>query len=187
MLCRIYRRAISGALDSDAPLPGTLKRHLLRCAECREFAADAADMGRRLAQDAGDMIASGDRALAEGIKARLREPVSTSVSGRAVDRNPGETMESGPRISTFRFRPILASAGALVVVAGVLFLARQRPQPGPASDLAATFKIEEPGKYLVAAMERVNSPYETEMQLWKQTLDGAAKKLESAFDIGLGE
>lgn len=186
MRCKFYRRKISAAIDSAAPMSGAVNRHLLRCAGCREFAADLDDLGRRLAQDTGIMIASGDQALAERIKARLGEPADMPVSRRVADRNSGGARESYPRISAFRLRPILAVAAAWVVIgASVIWMVKSRPRN--VSGVMPPFQIEQPGKYLVAAMERVNSPYEQEMQLWKQTLDGAARKLESAFDIGLGE
>ena len=86
---------------------------------------------------------------------------------------------------TLRLRPVLTAAVALVIVgASVLYVVRSRPQP--MSGLTPSFQIENPGTYLVAAVQKVNSPYEKEMQLWKETLGSAAKTIQASFDIGLG-
>ncbi len=177
MLCTIHRRKLSGAIDSGKPLSGTVKRHLLRCASCREFAGLAEDAGRRLTRDAGVLIGSVDRSLAGRVRASLGEESESPAS------QPGAGLRLRPG---FRLRPVLAAAAALVVVgAGVLWIVRSRPQS--ATELAPPFQIEQPEVYLLAAVEKVNSRYEKEMRLWKETFDSTAKTLEACFDIGLGE
>lgn len=171
MLCRIYRWKVSGAIDSGKPMSDAVKRHLLRCASCREFAGFAEDTGRRLTRDAGVLLGSVDPSLGKRVQASLGD------LGEAAPSHAGATL---------RLRPILAAVAALFIVgAGVLWLVRSRPQPTP--ELAPPFQIEKPGFYLEAAVEKARSPYEKEMRLWKETFDGAAKTLEACFDIGLGE
>ncbi len=200
MLCKIYRWKVSGAIDSGKPVPDAVKRHLLRCASCREFAAAAEDMGRELSREAGVLIDSPNPALEECVKASLREtapsPGDADMRVRSMrslrfawddasSSGPGSAPGARPRPG-FRLSPILAAAAALLVIgAGVLYMVRSRPQAVP--EPAPAFRIEQPGKYLVAAVQKVNSPYEKEMQLWKQTLDSAAEKLKQSFDLGLGE
>jgi hypothetical protein len=186
VLCKIYRWKVSGAIDSGKPMSDAVKRHLLRCASCREFAAAAEDVGRRLSRDAGVLMAASDQAFAESIKAslgsaQLQGDPRVSPGRAAVEPKPRSRRKTG-----FRPSPILATAAALVVVgAGVLWVSKSRPKTAP--DLTPPFQIEQPGKYLVAAAERVNSPYAKEMRLWKETLGGAAEKLKQSFDLGLGE
>jgi hypothetical protein len=183
VLCRIYRWKVSGAMDSGKPLSGTVKRHLLRCASCREFAGVAEDAGRRLTRDAKELIGFGDQALAERVKASLRDQIEARISAPESRSRRKPDFRLGPG---FSLKPILAAVAALLVVgAGVLWVVKSRPQP--MAELTPPFRIENPGTYLVAALEKVNSPYEKEMRLWRQTIDGAAKTLEAAFDLGLGE
>lgn len=177
MLCRIYRRKLSGAIDSGQPMSGAVKRHLLRCASCREFAGLAEAMGRRLSQEAEILNGSDCRALAARIKSSLGDRVE------APESRPATGLRHRP---TLRLRPVLTAAAALAVVgAGVLYVIRSGPSPTP--DLNSSSQIGTPGAYLVAAIQKVNSPYEKEMQLWKQMLDGAAERLKAAFDVGLQE
>ncbi len=186
MLCKIYRWKVSGAIDSGKPVPDAVKRHLLRCVSCREFAAAAEEMGQRLSRDAGVLTAAGGQALSERIKASLG---SAQVPGdsRVSPGWAGDDLKPRSRPKTgFRLSPVLATAAALVVVgAGVLWVSTSRPRPTP--DLAPSFQIEKPGTYLIAAVQKVNSPYEKEMQLWKETLGSAARTIEASFDIGLGQ
>lgn len=177
MLCKIYRWKVSGAIDSGKPMPDAVKRHLLRCDSCREFAAAAEDVGRRLSRDAEILTGPGDRALADRIKASLGDRIEAPESRPVVSFRPKPTL---------RLRPVLTAAVALIIVgASVLYVVTSRPRPTP--DFAPPFQIEKPGVYLVAAVQKVNSPYEKEMQLWKETLGSAAKTIEASFDIGLGE
>jgi len=177
VLCKIYRRKIAGAMDSGKPLSGTVKRHLLRCGSCREFAGAAEDAGRRLTRDAGVLISAVDPSLAKRVQASLG------------DRGEGAVLPLGAGLRTrpiLRLRPALTAAFALVVVAAsVLYVVRSRPRPTP--DLTPPFQIEQPGVYLVAALEKARSPYDEEIRRWRTTLDGAAEKLKGSFDIGLGE
>jgi hypothetical protein len=183
VLCRIIRWKVSGAIDSGKPMSDAVKRHLLRCASCREFAGLAEETGRRLTRDAGVLMGSIDQALAGRVKASLRDQVEAPASAPELSRRRKPRRRPG---SSFRLKPILAAAAALVVVgASVLWVVRSRPQPMP--ELTPPFQIEEPGAYLVAAAKTVNSPYEKEMWLWKEALDGAAKRLEDCFNIGLGK
>jgi hypothetical protein len=171
VLCRIYRWKLSGAIDSGKPLSGSVKRHLLRCSSCREFSRLAEDTGRRLTRDAGVLLGSVDPKLAKRVQASLGDRIESteSLSGHGV-----------------RLRPILAAAAALVVVgASVLWVVRSRPQRMPA--LTPPYQIEQPRSYLVAALEKVRSPYEKEIRLWKDTFDSTAETLKACFDIGLGE
>ncbi len=207
MLCRINRWKVSAAIDSGKPMSSAVKGHLLRCASCREFAGIAEETGRRLTREAGVLIGSGDQALAERVKASPGNRLEAANSARWVDLS-AKPMRSlrfprvdksgrddsgldefapGPRPGLrFRLKPMLAAAAAWIVIgAGVFWLARSRPQP--TSGLTPPLAIEKPSVYLAAAIEKVNSPYDQEMRLWKQTLDGAAERIRAAFDIGLGE
>ena len=176
MLCKVYRWKISGSIDSGQPVSAGVKRHLLRCASCRRFAAEVEDLGRRLNRDSEALVGFTDPVLAERISASLAPPDRARIVGEPGSR----------RRIRFRLSPALAAAAALLAAgAAVLWLARSRPAPTPGP--APAVKIEQPGKYLVAAVERVNSPYEKEMRLWRETLDGVAGRLRAAFDIGLGE
>jgi len=178
-LCRIYRWKVSGAIDSGKPLSGTVKRHLLRCASCREFAGIAEETGRRLTRDAEVLIGSVDPSLAKRVQGALGDQLESPAS------HPKASWRLRPGM---RLRPVLAAAAALMVVgASVLWVVRSRPQRMPELKLTAPFQIEQPEAYLVAALEKVGSTYDEEIRRWKVAFDGAAKTLEAAFDIGLGE
>jgi hypothetical protein len=187
VLCRISRWKLSGAIDSGKPLSGTVRRHLLQCVSCREFARLAEDTGRRLTRDADALVESFDQSLAKTVQASLGDRAESPTSRPEVNRRPPDapTKKSG-NWGIDNLVPILAAAAAVVVVgASVLWVVGTGPRHAP--DLMPPFRLEKPGPYLVAAVEKVNSPYEKEMRLWKETLDGAAEQLKAVFDIRLGE
>jgi hypothetical protein len=187
VLCRIYRWKLSGAIDSGKPLSGTVKRHLLRCASCREFAGFAEDTGRRLTRDAGVLVGSVDQSLADSVKSSLGHWVESPTFRPGANlRLPDALTQKSGNWGIDNLVPILAAAATLVVVgASVLWVVRSRPQPMP--ELTPPFQIETPGAYLEAAVEKVGSPYEKEIRRWKEAFDSTAKTLEACFDIGLGE
>lgn len=186
MLCRISRWKLSGAMDSGKPLSGTVRRHLLQCASCREFARLAEDAGRRLTLDADALVESFDQSLAKTVQASLGDRFESPTSRPEMNPRPADapTKKSG-NWGIDNLVPILAAAALVVVGASVLWVVRTGPRHAP--DLMPPFRLEKPGPYLVAAVEKVNSPYEEEMRLWKETLGGAAEQLKAVFDIRLGE
>ena len=99
MWCFIHKWNISRAIDSGKPPAGLTKRHLDRCASCREFSRLSGDLEKRLATDAAALIEGADSSLAG------RVMPTAAVGGPVESLSPAP---SRPRF--FRLRPVWAAA-----------------------------------------------------------------------------
>jgi hypothetical protein len=171
MPCSIYRRRISRSLDSGRPLSGRLKRHLLRCASCREFAGQSQEIGRLLARQAAGLLRSSVPALEDRIRRRLGETASTPVPT--------------PR-KRFRLSPALAAAGPLGLVA-LIILGVVSSRPGKMPPLDPPLRLESPSAYLETAFRRAESPYEEELRALKGVWSAATKSLQASLEVDLGD
>lgn len=168
MLCSIYKWEISRALDSGKPLSGRAKRHLCRCAACREFTRLGRELERRLTEDAATLLED------HGIS--LGEKVLSSI---------GRRVESPSFPKRGLSKPVLVAAALLAVIsASLIWLVRPRSEKMPSLELL--LKYDPPGVYLEKAVQKAESPYETEIQELKKALESSAEVLEASFSIGLG-
>lgn len=175
MLCFIHKWKISRAIDSKRTPGGWTRRHLEKCASCREFRRLSQDLEKRLAADASALLASADPSLAGRIK-------SAVAAG-----GPVESLSPAPaRPKAARLRPVWAAAASLAIVVGVslIWTVTQRPAGMPALD--SFFKIDVPQAYLETALEKAESPYQDEIREMKQTLESTADYLLSRLDVNLG-
>ena len=108
MWCAIYKWNISRAADSGKTPEGLTKRHLEKCASCREFHRLSQDLEKRLAADASALLGYADPSLAERIQSKI---------GTA---GPTEAFSPAPsRPKSIRLRPVWAAAASLAIVIGI--------------------------------------------------------------------
>jgi len=114
MFCWFFRFKISDAMDGDGVLSRAVEKHIRRCADCREFY-------------------NGCVLLADGLRGKAavsNDGTSRRLSKRVLRVVPYR--QTAVRKVSIRLWPVAAAACiALVVLAGVLFLAKyQREQIG---------------------------------------------------------
>ena len=174
MWCSIHKWKISRAVDSGKPLADRTQVHLLGCASCREFAESCEAMGRRLREDAAELIGEAAGAsLGDRVRSGLTEKIRAETS-----------VPTRPNIA--RWRPIMAAAVSLVVVGiSVVWLVNSRPRQMPRLD--PLFSFENPTVYLESAAQRAESPYQEEIAELEKALKSTADFLRARFDIGLGD
>jgi hypothetical protein len=108
MWCFIHKWNISRAIDSGRLPAGLTRRHLEKCASCREFSRASGELEKRLADDAAALIVSADATLAGRV-----------MPNTTADR-PVESLAPAPsRPRFFRLRPVWAATASLAVVVGV--------------------------------------------------------------------
>lgn len=171
MFCSIYKWKVSRAMDSSKPLSAPVKHHLRRCTSCREFARLSDELERRLTEDAAALLESADASLGKRVMSSL------DVRGRA---------ESPARPTRLPLRPVLAMAASLTIVAlSILWFTTSRSPKMPS--LGPLFEFDAPRAYVANAMQKAESPYEKEIQEWKQAFKSTAAFLQARLEIGLGE
>lgn len=175
MWCSIHKWNISRALDFGKALSGFTKRHLERCASCREFSRTNQDLEKRLGADAAALIGSLDPSLAERMKSRI-------PAGSALE--PGFRAPARPR--TAHLRPVWAAAASLAVVVGVSLIWIVSSPPAKMPSLDPLLRLDVPRAYLETAIQKAESPYREEIQELKQTLESTADYLISRLDVNLG-
>ncbi|MGB7294871.1 MAG: hypothetical protein WBC70_04715, partial [Candidatus Aminicenantales bacterium] len=85
MWCFIHRWEISRAIDSGKPPAALTRRHLEKCASCRDFSRLSEEIGKRLAADASALIGSADASPA----GRVRPALPATASTASVSPAPG--------------------------------------------------------------------------------------------------
>jgi hypothetical protein len=147
------------------------KRHLAKCASCREYARFAEDLGRRLTKDAAALIEFSDTSIGEKVSA-------------ALGRRAGSLSLSRPR--PIRLKPALTAAGLLGVV-GITLIWVVTSRPARIPPLDPLFDLARPQVHLASAAIKAESPLQEEILEWKQAFISAADYLKAKFDIKLGE
>lgn len=175
MWCFIHKWKISRAIDSGRPQAGSTKRHLQKCASCREFSRLSGELEARLAADAAALIGSADASLAG------RVMPATAVDG------PVESTSLRPRQPRlYRLRPVWAAAASLAVIVGISFIwtvIRHRSGMPP---LDLLIQLNGTRAYLESALEKAESPYQEEILELKQAIESTADYLLSRLDANLG-
>jgi hypothetical protein len=175
MWCFIYKWNISLAIDSGRTPAGLTKRHLKRCASCREFSRLSQDLEKRLAADASALLGSTDASLA----ARMKSTVAPVGPVGSINTAP-------TRPKAIRLRPVWAAAASLAVVIGVSLIWTVTSHPSKMPPLDPLFKLDGPRSYLETALQKADSPYQEEIQELKQALESTADYLLSRLDVNLG-
>jgi hypothetical protein len=175
MWCFVHKWNISRAIDSGKAPAGLTRRHLEKCASCREFSRVSRDLGKRLADDAAVLIDSADASLTGRV-------ISTVAAA-----GPNDSLSPVPsRPRFFHLRPVWAAAASLALVFGIslLWTVTQRSAKMPALD--PLFKLDAPRAYLENALQKAEAPYKEEIKELKQTLESTADYLVSRLDVNLG-
>jgi hypothetical protein len=184
MLCSIYKWQISRALDSGKPLTALVRRHLRRCASCREFYGVGEEMGVRMRQDAAALLGSADPSLTEKVLSSL------GVDGRVESGVQSAAPSLQPELKSkwWGMRPVLTAAASLTIIAiSLVWVLSSRRAGMPGLGLDAALGLDAPGVYLEKALQKAESPYAAEIQGLKQTLKSKADAIQACLDLKLGE
>lgn len=175
MWCLIQRWNISRAMDSGRPPAGLTKRHVERCASCREFNRVGRELEKRLAAEAAALIGSTDPSLAGRV---------TPAAMEAQSFRPGPPSQGRPRF--LGLRPAWAAAASLAIVVGISLIWTVTSPPAKMPPLDPLLKLDGPRAFLESALERAESPYEEEVLELRQAIESTADYLLSRLDINLG-
>jgi len=171
MWCSIYKWRISRDLDSGKPPAGLTRRHLDKCASCREYVRFAEDLGQRLTEDAAALIERTDIPLGKNM--------STALGRRA-----GSPARSRPM--PIRLKPALAAAVSLGI-AGISLIWVVTSRPARIPPLDPLFEFARPQLHVASAALKAESPLQEEILEWKQAFQSASDYLKARLDIKLGE
>jgi hypothetical protein len=175
MWCFIHKWNISRAVDSGKLPTGLTRRHLEKCASCREFSRVSRDLGKRLADDAAALIDSADASLTGRV-------ISTvAAAGHDDSLSPAQ---SRPRF--FHLRPVWAAAASLALVVGISLIWVLTSHPAKMPPLDPLFKLDGPRAYIESALQKAEAPYQKEVLELKQALESTADYLVSRLDVNLG-
>jgi len=170
MFCSIYKWYISRALDSGKSLPGSVRRHIRRCASCREFAQFTESLENRFVEDMPGFLDDYNKALNEKI-----------IS--ALDKHPGP--KSAPKRRP-ALVPVLAAASALLVIS-ICIVWLVLPSSNKITPLNQLSQLGISKISFENMLVKIDSPYEEELTELKQTLKSTADFLLSRVDIKIGE
>jgi len=170
MFCSIYKWLISQALDSGKPAKSLIRRHLRRCASCREFALFSESLDERSAQDIREILKGYDEALDKKIFLKL-------------SKSP-EQKESRSR------KPVLipavaAASAVLVITISIIWLTA--PKSSQPNLLKSIYEIDINQTSLEKRIVNIESPLEEEIKGLRETLNSTAKFLVSCLEQGIGE
>jgi hypothetical protein len=170
MFCSLYKWHISQALDSEKPIAGLVKRHIRRCASCREFARFCKSLREKLDQDKLDLIKSFNK--------RVDKKIISSL-----DKKP-EPRTVPPRKAILV--PVAATALLIITVAlGIIFLKVPRSNEMRSLTRLPSFNI--PEAPLESMLVKIESPMDEEIYNLKQTVKSTGEYLISCLDFKIGE
>ncbi len=170
MFCSIYKWLISQALESGKPAASLVRRHLRRCASCREFALFSDSLEKRSAQDLNEVLKGYDEALDKKILLKL-------------SKSP-EQEESRSR------KPVLipsvaAAAALLVLTISIIWLTA--PKSSQPNLLESIYEFDINQTSLENKIVSIESPLVEEIKGLRETLNSTAKFLVSCLEQGIGE
>lgn len=168
MLCTLSRWRISRAFDTDSPLPRSVENHLHGCPRCREHHDVTLYLKNQGRQDAHRLGNRKTQALAEQVLRRW---------------NAARPERSSRR--TFPLVPVSAAAAGLAAAA--LIMALLLPSPtGGLTGLNPLSEWDSVNSTLSTALEKADSPYLTEYENLKSSVDAAAHFLRRVMDVRIG-
>jgi len=168
MLCIWHRWRISNALDSDKPLSPFLKQHIERCPGCRDhyqFSLYLADQAKK--------------DLASLQETKTSTPVSSLLS--QLDNTPEAAQ--GRRILIPGW-PLAGAAAGLAALALILVLFLP-PRKGSLTAFNPLSEWDSAHSAVKSALEKVDSPYRTELENIKTSLTATAEFLHK-FYVSMG-
>jgi predicted anti-sigma-YlaC factor YlaD len=170
MFCWFFRLRISHAADVDKSLSLLTKRHVNNCTCCREFYNLCQWLGEDLPREAAGM----------------RDKIPTSLSKRILE-GVGSGKPKTYRVRS-KLRPVAAAACiALIIAAGVLLVARRRPN-------RSAEETEQPAARLVnlvgqdpsgTAAELLEEPLATEWQNIVEDTESAVRFLLACVPVDI--
>ncbi len=170
MFCWFFRLKISHAADMDKSLSLLTKRHVDSCTRCREFYNLCQWFSENLPREA----------------AGLRDRISASLSKRILEGVGSEKPKTYKVRS--KLRPIAAAACiALIISAGVLLVARRRPNRAadeteqPATGLVKLVGQEPSGR----VAELFEEPLATELQNIVEDTESAVRFLLACVPVDI--
>ena len=170
MFCPLYKWHISQALDSGKPIAGLVKRHIRRCASCREFAHFCESLRQRLDHDKLDLIKSFNKRVDEKIIASLdKKPEPRTVPHRKAILVPVVT----------------ATLLIMAVALGIILL--KTPQSNEIRPLTRLPAFNIPEAPLESVLAKIESPMDEEINNLKQTVKSTGEYLISCLDFNIGE
>ncbi len=170
MICSLSKWLISGAADSHKAIPGFLRPHINRCAECRDFIHLSQTLEKRAADEAQTITKETPASLQEKMKVPPVEYIEQNKLARPQTR-----------------KLIPAVSFSLAVVLLVVFLVFQPSRvPSPSLGMESFFKLGKtslPGGTLQKLASQVESPYEIEWNSLKKHVKTAAANLRAQLDL----
>lgn len=170
MFCSFYKWHISQVLNSGKPIAGLAKRHLRRCASCREFARFCESLRERLDHDRLDLIESFNKGVDEKIISSLDKKLEprTAPSRKAV------------------LVPVAATT--LVIIAAILgIILLKAPRSNETRPLTRLPAFDIPQASLDSVLAKIESPMDEEIYHLKQTAKSTGEYLISCLDFKIGE
>lgn len=170
MFCSLHKWLISQASDSGKPIPGVVKRHIRRCASCREFDRFCDSLKERFDQGKPDLLMGFDKEIDQKIIAALdKKPVSLPSPARKPI-----------------FIPATAAAFVIIVIAISIILLRE-PQSDRMTPLNRLAALEVPQASLESMLTNLESPMDEELNSLKQTMKSTGEYIISCLDFKIGE
>lgn len=180
MMCPITKWFISRSLDSGKEMPALFRRHLRKCASCREFQRALRVIQDRAAQDARGVLDETPEGLADRVKAKVFQPHAVPL-----EKHPF------PLRRRFRiFIPAASTALAAGLLAAVLILQpfqSKAPDPAPAAaELSLFNKLARPGESMKNMSLNIESPYERELETLTQAVRSGTRHVLDKLDLRIG-
>lgn len=182
MMCPITKWFISRSLDSDKEMPALFRRHLRKCASCREFQRSLRVIQDRAAQDARAVLHETPEGLTDRVKAKVFQPHAVPLE-----------KHSFPLRRRFRiFIPAASTALAAALLAVVLIwqpFQSKAPEPAAAPDTAELSlfnKLARPGESMKNVSLSIESPYERELETLTQAVRSASRHVLDKLDLRIG-
>lgn len=169
MFCFLHKWLISQAQDSGKSIPKSTRRHLSLCRTCNEFVNLCHRFENKTAQD----------------KPLYAPPNLSALEKKISSRLHAATIPSSHPTRRFALAPMLVATSLVLAISIGVFLLKG-PSSNSARILPQLSQVTLAPASLTEAMIKVESPLETEMRAWHQTMTSTADFLRSCLDIQLG-
>jgi hypothetical protein len=167
MRCGIAKWLVSAARDRRRDLPRPVKRHVERCASCREFARFTRAVSEAAGRDARAFL----------------EKVPAPETGGFLDRSPARKKPAPafPREARRPWVPASVAAAGLVLAA-LLILRPAGEKPTP-DEVAEFKKLAFAGGAVMNLAAEAQSPLDREYESLKKSVDSACQTVLASLDF----
>jgi hypothetical protein len=176
MLCTITKWFISRSLDTNKEMPVLFRRHLRRCASCREFQRAALQIQSRSLQDAGKLINNTPEGLSGRIKAHVFQP--------------DDSLQESYKPLKYRSRWLVPAASTAAAVLLAVFLIIQpfqnQTQTPDNKELSIFNSLTRPAEKVKNVSLEVESPYERELETLQKAVHSASRHILNKLDLRIG-